>query len=239
MTHAVVLDNITHHDLKIIGAHGAQYGDAVNEAPVFATEFSEVQREYPIYFRKEETGGFQAYALLGLDKDENLFLGASGWQGRYIPAMCDRGPFMIGRSHDQTMQDAKLMVDMDDPRVSRTEGEPLFLAHGGHSPRLNRYLHRLRTIHDGLEIGRDVFRAFEAAGLITQINIEIKIDEDTGYIVPDVFSIDREALMHLDGNVLAVLNAQGYLALAFHVVSSLGNIGRIIELKTHKRGLAA
>ena len=42
---------------------------------IVPTEFADVQREYPIFFRKDPaTGEFMSIALLGFSKDENLFL---------------------------------------------------------------------------------------------------------------------------------------------------------------------
>ena len=43
--------------------------------PAFPTEFAELQREYPIFLRKDhDNGDWQAVALLGFDQHENLFL---------------------------------------------------------------------------------------------------------------------------------------------------------------------
>jgi hypothetical protein len=79
MTNTVLLDNVTHKDLRVRAGYSAAFGDNINLALVFPTEFVFVQREYPILFRRDAKGEFQAVALLGLDKSENLFLDGSGW----------------------------------------------------------------------------------------------------------------------------------------------------------------
>ena len=96
MTNAVLLDNVTHKDLRVKTGYSAEFGDSINLALVFPTEFTFVQREYPILFQKDSNGEFQAVALLGLDKGENLFLDKDGWNARYVPAVQRRGPFLIG-----------------------------------------------------------------------------------------------------------------------------------------------
>ncbi len=48
----VLLNNIDHHDLRVITRHGAEFGDGINQVMVFPTEFDSVAREYPIVFRK-------------------------------------------------------------------------------------------------------------------------------------------------------------------------------------------
>jgi len=233
MSNAVLLDNVAHHDLRVIAGHGPQFGDLINEVPVFPTEFSEIQREYPIYFREGEAGGFQAFALLGLDRDENLFVGEAGWRGRYVPAMLDRGPFIIGmREGASGAPEPMLMVDLDHPRVSRSEGEPVFLPHGGNAPVLERHMRALRAIHQGLEVSRVMFAAFEAEGLIAPVEISIRLDDVTEYRIPGLYSISAEALSQLDGAALERLNRSGFLATAFQVLASVGNMQRIVELKT-------
>jgi len=96
MTNTVLLNNIDHRDLKIVPQYGEAFGDAVNQTVVFPTEFAEVQKEYPILFRKDEDGKYQSVALLGFDKAENLFLDGSEWHAHHVPVFHQRGPFMIG-----------------------------------------------------------------------------------------------------------------------------------------------
>lgn len=239
MPQPVLLDNVEHHDLKLISGHSAAFGDGLNQAAVFPTEFAEVQREYPIFFRRDQAGAFYAVALLGLDKDENLFLEGHHWNARYVPAIIERGPFLIGfqtRDIDgETRREPMIHADLSHPRLSRTDGEPLFLPHGGNAPRLERIARALRTIHTGAEVMPAMFAAFEAAGLLAPIEVDIRLDETTAYKIPDLFGISAEALNALDGATLQALNQSGFLALAFQVITSLGNVSKIIEMKNRKR----
>jgi hypothetical protein len=229
------LDNVEHHDLRVITQHGAAFGDNLNQALVVPTEFAELQREYPILFRQGAAGEFEAFALLGLDEGENLFLDDAGWQARYIPAIQRRGPFMIGLSSRDGQAEPMVHIDLADARVSRTEGEPLFLRHGGNAPGLERILQSLRLIHLGAQIKDAMFAAFIEAGLLAPIEVDIKLDDSTEYKLPGLFSISREALTELDGATLERLNRQGFLALAYHVVASMGNMARLIEMKNSRR----
>ena len=232
----VLLDNVAHHDLRVITGHSAAFGDAVNQVRVFPNEFSEVQREYPIFFRRDAEGAFYAIALLGFDRDENLFLDSTGWNARYVPAGHDRGPFLLGfPDSGDAAAGPMMLIDPAHPRLSRSEGYPLFLPHGGNTPVLERHIQVLRTLHNGLEVNDAVFAAWLDAGLVAPVKVDIRIDDTTGYDIPDLFSISAEALAGLDGPVLAALNANGYLAMAFHVLTSLGNVPHLIALKTRKR----
>ena len=237
MTKAVLLDNVSHKDLRVRTGYSAEFGDNINTALIFPTEFTYVQREYPILFRRNPGGEFQALALLGLDKGENLFLDEPVWNARYVPAIQQRGPFLIGLHQRENGCEPMIHVNLDHPRFSRTEGEPVFLRHGGHSPLLEHTNRLLQIIYDGDELAKPMFAAFEEAGLIEAMEVQVNLDERVQYKLPDFFTINQDRLEALDGPALERLNKPGYLQLAMLVVHSLGNIEWLIELKNRKRAV--
>ncbi len=234
----VLLNNIDHHDLRLIVRHGEVFGDNVNQVLVFPTEYQDLQRHYPIFFRRTDAGGLKSVALLGFDKDENLFLDGDRWNAGYVPAMHRIDPFLIGQPKAAPGQDlppnaeAMILVDPDHARISRTEGEPLFLTQGGNSPALVHVTQALRQVYAGQIASDRMFAAFHEAGLLAPVEIEVKIDERHSFILNDMLTIGREALNGLPGASLQTLNQAGFLALAFAVVSSMANLSQMITLKT-------
>ena len=237
MTRNVLLNNVDHHDLRVIARHAGDYGDSVNQALILPTEYEDAQRDYPILFRRDDAGAFQSVVLLGLDPGENLFLGEAGWQARYIPAIHRRGPFMIGlQGHEgEGPGEPMIHVDLDDPRVGRETGEPLFLPHGGNSPYLEHVAGVLRTLYSGLEVAKPMFAAFDALGLIQPVELEIAVSEEEQYSLAGFLTIAQDRLADLGGDALEQLNRAGYLRLAYLVGASLGNVGRLIDLKNRQR----
>jgi SapC len=239
MTNTALLDNVAHKDLRVRTGYSAEFGDNLNHVLIFPTEFVFVQREYPILFRKDTNGDLQAVALLGLGRDENLFLDEAGWHARYIPAIQQRGPFLIGfRQRDidgEEVREPVIHVDLDNPRISRSEGEPVFLKHGGNSPYLERANRMLQIIYKGTEHLRPMFAAFEETGLIEEIDIDIELDAKNKFKLPGFFTISEEKLSGLDGTQLERLNKSGYLQLAMLVMNSLGNVSWLIDLKNRRR----
>ncbi|MES2442649.1 MAG: SapC family protein [Pseudomonadota bacterium] len=239
MTNTVLLNNVDHHDLRVITRHAPELGDSVNQLLVFPTEFESIQREYPIFLRRKQDGEYQPVALLGLDRDENLFLDETGWQARYIPAIRQRGPFSIevqeqlvdGEPHAEPM----IRVDLDDPRVSRSEGVPLFLPHGGNAPYLGHIAGVLRTIFVGNKLIAPMFAAFHEFGLIREAEVEIRLDDATLYRLPGYHTIAEDRLAALDGAALEALHRTGFLRAAFLAAASLANVNRLIELKNRRR----
>ncbi|MEO9130832.1 MAG: SapC family protein [Sphingomonas sp.] len=237
MTNRVALNNVDHGDVRVIARNAAEYGDSVNQVMIFPTEFEEIQRDYPIFFHRDANGAFQAIALLGLDRDENLFLGENGWQGRYVPAALQSGPFTIAMAEQHSGgHEPMIHIDLDNPRVSNNEGLPLFLPHGGNAPYLEHITRVLRAIYAGLDAMAPMFAAFEEAGLIQPISVEIQLSDVRKYVLPDLFAISMDALAQLEGPRLERLHKAGFLALAFLVAASLGNVSRLIDLKNRKTG---
>lgn len=237
MANRVLLNNIDHHDLRVAIRYGAAFGDAANQILIFPTEFEEVQREFPILFRRGEDGRFRSFALLGLDPGENLFLTAAGWSSRYIPAVQQRGPFSIGLQAGSAAgaQDPMVHVDLDDPRVGEQEGLPLFRTHGGNAPYLDHVTRVLQRIHTGLELSDPMFEAFIAADLIEPVTLQIELDDTRRYDLPDCFTIGSARLSALDRETLGQLHRAGFLRAAFMVASSLSNVSRLIDLKNRIR----
>lgn len=241
MTNRVLLNNVDHADLRVIVRHGPEFGDGVNQVLVFPTEFEELQREYPIFFRRDANGAFQAVALLGLDRDENLFLSEGSWDARYVPAVQRRGPFSIAAPTPRpgaAAGEPMIHVDLDDARVSRTEGEPLFLPAGGQAPFLQQTSRVLGTLFEGLEVSRPFFAALEALDLIEPVEVEAQLADGRTYVLPDLFTVSEDRLQALGGEDLERLHRSGALRAAYAVRSSLANMPRLIDAKLRRQAAA-
>lgn len=240
MTNRVQLNNVDHHDLRIVRGYAPAYGDAANQAIIFATEFEEAQRDYPILFRRDTDGNWISVVLLGLDRDENLFLDEQGWHARHVPAIHQRGPLSLGvprPEDDDGSSDPVFHVDLDDPRVSRESGEPLFREHGGNAPYLDHLTAVLRAIHVGHHVRLPLAAALEAAGLLQPVAMRLEVDETLIYDLPDFHAVPREALDALDGAALDRLNREGFLRAAMAASMSLANVSHLLDLKRRRRAM--
>lgn len=231
----VHLNNVDHQALRVERRYSAEFGHSVNQALLSPAEFEDAQREYPILFRREAEGEFQAIALLGLDRGENLFLAADQWNARFIPAEIRRGPFFVGQIEDASgTATLAPFIDLDDPRVGESEGELLFLSLGGNAPYLEEVVTALRIIQERAAETRAMFSVFLELDLIQPVNIQIKLADGSEYRIPEVFSIDGAQFSSLPSDRLKRLQASGFLPHAIFARSSLHNINRLIEFKTAK-----
>lgn len=241
MANNVLLNNLSHQNLKVIPRFGAELGDGVSSVLVFPTEFMELQKEYPILFRQNATTKkYHASALLGLSQSENLFLNPNlgpGWDANYIPAIVAKGPFLIGfQSQDSSnTKTAVIHIDVDHPKVSQEEGYPLFLEHGGNSPYLEHIAKILNLIHQGMVLQDVMFDLFSELDLIESIDIDIDLHNGEKHRLVGNYTINEEKLIALSGDQLEKLNKMGALPLAYAVITSLTNIQKLTEVKNRKK----
>ena len=72
-------------------------------------------------------------------------------------------------------------------------------------------------------------------GLIEPVQIQIQLDDRAQYSLPGFLTISQERLAALDGVQLKRLHKSGSLQLAMLVMTSLGNVPWLIELKNRRR----
>lgn len=236
MTRHVLLDNVTHKDLRVDKAYRKGAGYDVNLARVFPVEFVHLQREYPLFFvRNTEGGHFEPIALLGFSEAENLFLSEAGWVADYIPLSIQRQPLLIGFQEQLVggvpTEVPVVHIDLDHPSVSETEGEPLFLAHGGESPWLERMSSILKTIHEGHEVNQAFSQLLVGLELIESLVLEIELKDGSKHTVKGLYAINETRLNALSANGLEVLHRKGHLKDLFLMQASLANLDRVIEMK--------
>lgn len=242
MPNFVTLDEVAHSDLRVSVDFEESPQAQVNQTLILPTEFLQLAKEYPIFFRKDEDNKFFAIVLLGLDRGENLYLKNGNWDARYVPAVIERGPFGMAipapsnslRDHDEPV----LKIDLDDPRVSTERGEKLFLMHGGQAPYLEAISKVLNRIRIGTSLAEPFFDQLGALDLIEPLTLEAKFSEDLQYTIPDLYTISRERLANLGPEELHKLNSVGLLEHCFAIVLSMDNFSKIVDMKARmKSGL--
>lgn len=233
-----LLNNVEHQNVKVITERSARYGDDVNFVLTFPLEFRNIQSCYPIFFRKDaNTGAFSPIALFGFQPRENLYLNDDGWDARYIPLMIRRHPFVIGMQEIQGEPDAKrtvVSIDMNSPRVSETEGEPLFLEHGGNSDFLVSITEMLETLRLANEMNAGFVNALLELDLIEAVTMQVELNDGSKHDLLGYYTINEDKLQQLDGETLASLHSNHYLESIYMILSSLSCFRTLIDKKNEQ-----
>jgi hypothetical protein len=229
----VLLNNVEHQNVKIITKRSAIYGDSVHFAMTFPIEFRRVQSCYPIFFQKDaDTGKFFPIALFGFEADENLFLNEDGWDANYIPLMIRRHPFLIGFQKAREEADEKssvVSIDMGSPRVNETEGEALFLPHGGTSQYLASMIQVLEDIKVGHEMNSLFIEALLELDLIESVSMEIELNDGSKRQLLGLYTINEERLEQLDSDALAKLHRRQFLQPVYMILASFSSFRTLID----------
>lgn len=226
MTNNVLLNNVDHKDLRVIVTRSARYGADVMFAMTFPSEFRNIQAHYPIVFRKNAQGQFEPIALLGFQERQNLFLTQRGWDATYVPLTIERLPFLIGFSADKQPM---MHVDLDSPRISRTEGEPIFREHGGNTEFLERMNSVLLAIHQGIAGVQPFVAALLEHELLESFVLDVQLANGSQNRLAGFYAINEERLQGLGGAVLERFNRAGYLQAIHMAIASMSQFRALIE----------
>lgn len=237
-----VLNNVDHQNLKIDTLRDAISNEEVNRCVVYTTEIGELHKEFPLVFYKHpDTGETQLHAILGLEKNENLFFNDRRWSSRFVPALLARGPFSLGYKKslqgEEQHADPVICIDMNDPRVNTEQGENIFLQFGGEAPYLNHVKKALQTIERGLQFDKTLFTLVDSFDLLEPVSIQIQLSNVEEVNFSDYYTINQEKLAQLDGSSLNKLNQYGVLMLLYFMLSSTANFQQLIALKNAKSAM--
>jgi hypothetical protein len=234
MSQHAMLDNVAHKDLRIQRHWRKGQGFDVNLARVFPIELGVLQAEYPLFFvRNSDSGHFETVALLGFDDDENLYLDQDQWRARQLPMSIERQPFLIGFQSTDGGADRTPVVhiDLDHPSISQTEGEPIFLPHGGEAPLLERANRLLSAIHEGHAAAEQLSRLLVGMDLIESLNLEVEFNNGSRHTLKGLYTINEDRLRGLNAASLGTLHEKGYLQHVFMLLASLPQLAVLIEWK--------
>ncbi len=231
MPNPVLLNNVDHLNLRVKTNRGAQYGENEMVALTFPAEFRELQGQYPIVFRKSDDGDqFYAMALLGLMDGENLYLSEERWEATYVPLSILRQPFLIGVGNG----DLLVHIDLDNTRVNETEGEALFLPHGGSTEFLERMNSLLFTLHQGLESMGPFTKTLLELDLLESFVVDIELKDGSQNRFAGFYTINEESLAKLNAETLDKLHKNGYLQAIYMALASLQQFRGLIERKNRR-----
>jgi len=228
MTNLVNLDRTVHHKLRVNEEVAFSACKNITMCTVSPTEIPRLILEYPIVFTKHgETGEFISVALFGIDPQRNLFWRDGRWRSFVVPLNIGRQPFFIGVGNKAEGEQAPSLVtciDLDNPGVTENEGQPLFDADGKETPYLQHKMAMLAELIDGEQRSRQFAEKLVSLELIRAIQLEVKTPGGAAQKIGGLYSVDEAKLRSLSADVLADLNAKGYLHVMHAMLLSLGQL---------------
>jgi len=239
MSNHQMLNNEQHKNLKVHTKRSAELGDNIMLTLTFPHEFYDIQAYYPIVFHKDEaTEKFQSYALLGLEKKENLFLSNEGWDCGYLPHTIKAQPFLIGFQNQEINGEIQkqrvIHLDADSPRLSREQGENIFTEFGQNTPYIEHVGEILGEIDKGITESQDFLKLLTEYDLLEKFVFDIELTDKSHNRLSGFYTINEEALNNLTSQQLTELNNKGFLKPIYMAVASMLNMGELIKRKNNR-----
>lgn len=223
------LDRVAHKDLRVQEEKAFGACKEITMCAVVLTEIPRLVIEYPMAFTKHgESGQYVCVALFGVDPDRNLYWQDERWSSAVVPLNIGRQPLFVGVTDNPAAgAGAKGLVtciDLENPGVQTSAGEPLFDANGGETPYLRHKLALLAELIDGEQKTRAFADRLTALDLLQGIQLELKSPGQPPRKISGLYSIDEKKLRSLDAGTLAELHGAGYLHAMYAMLSSLGHL---------------
>ncbi len=224
-----VLDADRHSRLAISDTADYGFARGTHIVPLNAIEFSAACRHYPVLFNSQ--ADLMTVALVGLQEQENLFIEDTGaWTaGCYVPAFIRRYPFVLTKQPKGENEDVVLCIDAGSNHVTDDGmGEPLF-----ENGKPGDVIRRMASFSAAFAKEQGRTRAFVAACR----DADVLIDRAVRLSLTDGRQVELRGFQVIDENKLRDLSEdrlkqwweQGWSALAFAHLISLGNFGRLIH----------
>ncbi len=211
---------------------GFQFAASAQFVLLTGVEFFDAGRQFPIIFTATADKKILPVALLGLEKDENLFVNAAGaWEGQYIPAYIRRYPFITTEGPGD-----KMIVCYDEAfdGFNQEGGVPLFEA-GEPTAKMKEVQSFLQDYYIQMQKTELFCVGLAELQLFRQIDVQATMKDGRSYPLKGMLVVDEEKLAQLPENDVVKLFRGGQMALIHAHLMSLRNFGVLIDRKAGRQ----
>lgn len=218
-----------HKKLKISNIQGFDFASNFHIASVMAHEFVRAAAIYPIVFLEDkEQDVFRPVVLMGLDANQNLFVGDDGkWKASYIPAIIRRYPFALAKT-DMADQ-YTVCIDEESGLLNEKDGAPLFNDDGTPSEIMENVKKYLGELQQMEVITRDFCSYMKENNMFTPLNMRVR-QVETVKNIAGCYVINEERINNLSDERFIELRTKRYLPVVFAHLNSLSQIERLLNL---------
>lgn len=221
----VPLNKEQHKNLYIEPVEGFAFAAETNSLYIAAIEFPRAARDYPIVFGKDAQGGVFPVVLLGLKKNQNLYVTKKGeWKAGYVPAYVRRYPFILATPGGSDNQFAVCIDESYAGFNTAKEGQPLFTAKGEQTKVLTQAVDFLKDYQTQVRLTAAFCKNLTDLDLLEPMQANIAMKSGEKYAVGGFQCVQREKLKALAPKKLAEMLKSDQLELIYLHLQSLNNV---------------
>ncbi len=199
-----------------------------HSAPISAIEFFLLAKDYPIAFEKSTTG-LSVIAILGLRKDENIYMDKDGsWASdTYVPALVRAYPFSLSREATGPLS---LYIDESFDKINKeSKGEMLFDTTGATTEFQEQARVYLQNLQKHTEFTEQLCSAMYTLNILKPLETRFQTPSGDKSPIEEYWVIDREKLEDLPQQKLGELAKSGFLEPIYLHLNSLSNLATLIK----------
>ena len=218
------------HGALTLGASPQGYRFAAGSQTVLlaSTEFFDAGRQFPIVFAPAPDQPILPVVLLGLERNENLFVDDRGaWLGQYLPAYIRRYPFITSDGDDGQV---RVCIDEAFDGLNREGGAPLF-DNGAPSAKMTEIQAYLQDYLLQMRKTEEFCATLVESGLLGRIEAQANLADGRRYTLNGMLVVDEQRLTQLPDTDIVRLFRGGMLGLIHAHLLSLRNLDRLPALK--------
>jgi hypothetical protein len=220
----VPLSKERHKQLYMEPVPGYAFAAETNSVYMAAVEFPRAAGEYPIVFGRDPQGNIFPVALLGLKRNENLFVRNGKWDARYIPAYARRYPFILATPGAEVRQ-FTVCIDEAYPGFNTAkEGQALFDAKGKESKVLEQAINFLKEYQSHVELTARFCKNLAELDVLEPVQANISMKSGQKYAIGGFQAVSRKKLKAVPPKKLVDLIKSDQMELIYCHLISLGNI---------------
>ena len=227
----VPLNKEQHGKLYIEPIEGYTFAKETNSLYIAAIEFGKILREYPIVFGSDAEGNVYPVVLLGLRKNENLFVDDKGkWHAEYIPAYARRYPFILAGPGNGNDQQFAVCIDEAYPGFNTAkEGQALFDAKGEQSGVLKQAVEFLKDYQNHVQITTELCKIIKELGILEPMQANVEMRSGDKLSIGGFQCVNRKKLAELKPGKLADLVKTGQMELIYAHLFSMNNVNTLLN----------
>ena len=224
----VPLSKELHKKLYLEPVEGFGFATGTNSLYVAAAEFPRASREYPIVFANDNQGGIFPVVLLGLKKNQNLFVDKNGkWSADYVPAYARRYPFILA-TPDAKKNQFTVCIDESYPGFNTAkEGQPLFNAKGEDGPVLKQAVDFLKDYQSHVKLTEAFCKSVQELEVLEPVQANVSLKSGEKLSIAGFQCVSRKKLKDLAPKKLSDLTKSDQLELIYCHLQSLNNINSL------------
>ena len=207
---------------------GFAFAAGTNSLYVAAAEFPRASHEYPVVFAQDPQGSLFPLVLLGLKKNENLFVDKSGkWSADYIPAYVRRYPFILAAPDAKTNQFTVCIDESYAGFNTAKEGQPLFNAKGEDGPVLKQAIDFLKEYQTHVRLTDAFCKNLKELDILEPMQANVSLKSGQKLSVAGFQCVSRAKLKELAPKKLVELAKSDQLELIYCHLQSLTNVSNL------------